>query len=135
MPDLGNVYIFNATPNTMTLILNNSVLVSSLAGIRVASRYQPVLHETQRNPAPGDPGNATFGGTNTLIVSFPGGGSQTYPVDIDPNQIQISNDLQLYIYFNEVVLVSPSGSAQPSGQAVVIPGRPTDNSVLEQILG
>lgn len=116
----GTVYVFNGTPNAMLLILNNQILTTNLAGIQKTSNYAPQQTTAPRNPAAGNPGNAQFGGSNTLIVSFPSGTSQTYPVNIDPNQIQIDNDLQLYIFFNVVILVIPGGSASSQGQQQVI---------------
>ncbi len=119
----GNVYVFNGTPNAMALILNNTILTASLAGVAQTSNYVPQQVIVPRNPSPGNPGNATFGGQNTLIVSFTsGGGSQVYSVDIDPNLIPIGNDVQLYIFFNEVVLVSPTGQANQNGQSMVVTG-------------
>lgn len=119
----GNVYVFNGTPNAMALILNNTILTASLAGVTQSSNYVPQQVIVARNPSPGNPGNNTFGGQNTLVVSFTsGGGSQVYPVDIDPNLIPIGNDVQLYIFFNEVVLVSPTGQANQNGQSMVVTG-------------
>ena len=119
---IGNVYVFNGTPNGMLLILNNAVLTASLSGTAQSSNYVPNVVQAARNPSTTNPGNATFGGANTLIVSFTGGTSQTYPVNIDPNQVQLSSDLQLYIFFNEVVLVTPTGQANQNGQSTVITG-------------
>jgi len=116
---VGNVYVFNATPNTMTLILNAHLLSASTAGVQKSSSYQPSPQQVQRNAAGGNPGNATFGGQNQLLVSFPQGTSQQYPVTIDSNAVQIGNDLQLYIFFNEVVLVTPTGT----GESTVIEGQ------------
>lgn len=119
----GNVYVFNGTPNTMALILNNTILTLSLAGVQQSSNYVPQQIIVARNPATNS-NNATFGTDNTLIVSFSsgGGGSQTYSVDIDPNVIPITNDVQLYIFFNEVVIVSPTGQANQNGQSQLVTG-------------
>jgi hypothetical protein len=128
----GTVYIFNATPNVMNLLLNNSILAVNLAGISVSGTppYAASPASAPRNPAPGNPGNATFGGQNSLVVNFPAGTAQTYPVAIPPT-IQITNDVQLYIFFNEVMLVNPSGTASnPSGTATAIQGR---DSTAEEI--
>jgi hypothetical protein len=125
----GNVYVFNATPNTMSLFLNNHLLKASVAGVLQANSYAPTPLTVARNPAPGDPGVAQFGTTNTLIVSFDAGGSQTYPVKVDANVLPITVDLQLYIFFNEVVLVTPTGS----GEAAVIQGEATDETKLEEL--
>lgn len=112
----GNVYYFNSTPNTMLLLLNNSILNASLTGVAQTTSYVPAYGSAARNPAT-ESNNATFGQNNTLVVSFPGGGSQTYAVDIDPNQVQLTNDIQLYIFFNEVVIVTPGGQGNQSGQS------------------
>lgn len=64
----GTVYVFNGTPNAMLLILNNHILTSSLAGIQKTTNYNPQQTTAPRNPSSGDPGNAQFGATNTLIV-------------------------------------------------------------------
>lgn len=119
----GNVYVFNGTPNTMALILNNTILSLSLAGVQQSSNYVPQQIIVARNPATNS-NNATFGTDNTLIVSFSsgGGGSQTYSVDIDPNLIPITSDVQLYIFFNEVVIVSPTGQANQNGQSQLVTG-------------
>jgi len=117
---IGSVYVFNATPNAMALLLNNHILSASTPGVQKSSSYQPSPQQVQRNPASGNPGNATFGGENTLIVSFLQGTSQQYPVTISAD-LQINNDLQLYIFFNEVVLVTPTGAGESSvimGQAL-----------------
>ena len=110
----GNVYVFNATPNQMALLLNNHILDASVSGVQQASNYQPSPIEVARNPSPDNPGNATFGGKNTLVVSFPSGSDQTYPVNISSNTIPIDDDVQLYIFFDEVVLVSPTGAGTSS---------------------
>jgi hypothetical protein len=115
----GNVYVFNATPNAMLLLLNEHVAIVNLAGIQQSNGYAPQSVTVARNPASGNPGVAQFGGTNKLTVSFPAGTAQDYPIAIDPNNQQITNDLELYIFFNECVLVSPAGTASPQGQQVI----------------
>jgi hypothetical protein len=115
----GNVYVFNATPNAMLLILNNHIAASNVAGVQQSNGYAPNSVSIPRNPSSSDPGQAQFGGINVLIVSFPSGTSQTYPITIDPNDQQINNDLELYIFFNECVLVSPAGTASPQGQKTI----------------
>ena len=126
----GNVYVFNATPNTMTLLLNNHLLKASVSGVQQSNQYTPTALSVARNPAD-DPGVAQFGTDNTLIVSFdPAGGSQTYSVPIDPTAIPITEDLQLYIFFNEVVLVDASGA----GHSSVIQGTAADEAEVEKIM-
>jgi len=126
---VGNVYLFNATPNAMALILNNHVLAANVAGVQSSTSYQPSPNQVPRNSSTGNPGNATFGGTNVLIVSFPAGTSQTYDIDIDSNQVQIGNDMQLYVFFNQCVLVSPTGA----GTSIVINGQASTQEHLELV--
>jgi hypothetical protein len=124
----GNVYVFNATPNTMTLLLNNHILKASVPGVQQSNQYTPTPLVVARNPAD-NPGVAQFGTNNTLIVSFDDGGSQQYPVPIDPNKIPITEDLQLYIFFNEVVLVDATGA----GHSTVIQGTAADQAEVDRI--
>jgi hypothetical protein len=124
----GNVYVFNATPNTMSLFLNQHLLKASVQGVQQSNSYAPTPISVPRNPAD-NPGVAQFGSTNDLVVSFDAGGAQDYTVPIDPNTLPITADLQLYIFFNEVVLVSPTGS----GTASVISGSPTSSEKLSQL--
>jgi hypothetical protein len=124
----GNVYVFNATPNTMTLLLNAHILKASVSGVQQSNQYTPTPIAVPRNPAD-NPGVAQFGTNNTLIVSFDAGGSQQYPVPINPNTIPITEDLQLYIFFNEVVLVDATGA----GHSTVIQGSPADQAEVDRI--
>lgn len=119
MPN-GNVYVFNATPNSALLLLNDHILSPSLAGVQQSSSYAPSSVSAPRNPAAGNPGVAQFGGVNSLIVSFPSGSSQHYPVNIDSSNpdYSLQNDLELYVFYNEVVLVSPFGSASLPGTSL-----------------
>ncbi|MFL6137454.1 MAG: hypothetical protein ACJ74O_06605 [Frankiaceae bacterium] len=120
---LGDVYIFNATPNALLLIINNQPMYGRLAGILSSSGYAPNSIAVSRNSSPSNPGNNTFGGQNTLVVYVTGGGAQSYPVNIPTSEAQLGHDLQLYVFYNEVVLVLPSGSAtDPFGSARVIGG-------------
>jgi hypothetical protein len=86
-----------------------------LNGVQSSNGYAPQSISVPRNPATSS-GVAQFGTFNTLVVSFPNGTAQTYSVTIDPTQLQINVDLQLYIFFNVVVVVTPSGSAGQSAQ-------------------
>ena len=109
---IGNVYVFNTTSNAMNLILNNHIVTGQLSGVTSSNGYAPTSLSIPRNPSSGNPGNATFGGQNNLIVSFPDGTAQSYTVNIDPSQIPITGDLQLYIFFNILVLLTPGISNQ-----------------------
>jgi hypothetical protein len=109
---IGNVYVFNTTANAMNLILNNHLVPGQLNGVTSGNGYVPTSVSVQRNSSSGNPGNATFGGQNNLIVSFPDGTAQSYNVDINPSVIPITGDLQLYIFFNILVLLAPGVSNQ-----------------------
>jgi hypothetical protein len=115
----GNVYVFNTTNAQLQLILNNTIVSTTLAGVTQSGGYAPTAVTIARNPSTGNPGTNQFGATNNLIVSYGSGGgtSQKFAVNIDPNQNPIANDLQLYIYFNIAVLVSGGGqgSSIPGG--------------------
>jgi hypothetical protein len=126
----GSVYYFNATPNAMLLLNNNHLLNANVAGIAKSGGYKAAGSSVLRDSAD-HTNNKTFGTDNTLVVSFPDGGSQEYPVHIDPNSVQITNDVQLYIYFNQVVLVTPTGSGQ--GSQLVIDGTPASERAHEAI--
>jgi len=124
---VGNVYYFNATPNGMTLLLNNHLLNGNVAGVTKAGSYKPVGNSAARNSADNSH-NATFGTNNTLAVSFTAG-DQTYKFKIDPGVVAVANDVQLYIFFNQVVLVLPSGSGNDTQQ--VIDGQPADQQTRD----
>jgi hypothetical protein len=125
---MGNVYVFNATTNDMTLILNNHPISGTLSAAAQGSSYKPNVVSIARVPGSGNPQTANFGGQNALIVSFPSGGSQMYEVDVNQTlQNQQATDLQLYIFYTAAVLVSP-GTQQDnqSGQSTVLSGKPVE---------
>lgn len=124
----GNVYVFNATPNTMSLFLNEHLLKAGVTGVQASNQYTPSAITVARNPAD-HAGVAQFGSENELVVSFDAGGSQEYSVPIDPNELPITDDLQLYIFFNQVVLVTPTGA----GKSDVIVGNPTPQGKLQAL--
>ncbi|HYN84645.1 MAG TPA: hypothetical protein VER32_05285 [Pyrinomonadaceae bacterium] len=111
----GNVYIFNATPNQIGLFLNQYPL-NSINGVASTNAYAPNSQTVARNPSPGNPGVAQFGGQNSLLVNFPSTGGQAlvYTINIPSTTYNLSQDLQLYIFFDEVVLVS--GTTDATGQ-------------------
>jgi hypothetical protein len=125
---VGNVYYFNATPNKVELLNNNHILKESLGGIEKSTGYVAPAGTAERNSA-NESGNKTFGEHNKFVVSFPDGTSQEYPVTIDSNAIHIDRDVQLYIFFNQVVLVTPEGN----GSATVIAGRTLSDAEIEEL--
>jgi hypothetical protein len=84
-------------------------------------------------PGSGNPQTANFGGQNVLIVSFPAGGSQLYNVNVNQTlQNQQGTDLQLYIFYTDAVLVSPGQQQDnPTGQSLVLEGKPVENVEVE----
>jgi hypothetical protein len=106
----GSLYYFNATPRTMMLLNNNHLLNAKVEGVQQTSGYAPATHSEKRAAAT-ESEETTFGKKNTLVVSLSPGGSQRYEIEIDPNEYPLEEDLVLYIFYNQVVLVSASGKA------------------------
>jgi hypothetical protein len=102
---LGNVYVFNATPNQLKLTLNKEPLNQDFDGIAQTNGYAPVGRKVPRSAASANPGDATFGGKNRLVVS---GSAQSYIVVIPPT-IPLNKDVQLYLYSESCILVDPFG--------------------------
>jgi 2',3'-cyclic-nucleotide 2'-phosphodiesterase (5'-nucleotidase family) len=125
----GNLYYFNATPRVMTLINNNHILNAKVEGVQKSSGYAPTSNSAARVAATKSE-ESTFGQQNALVVSLTPGGSQEYPVDIDPNEFPLEEDLELYIFYNQVVLVSSTGKAR----STVINGSPLSDSEAEALL-
>ncbi len=125
----GNVYVFNATPYQIPYLILNNFPSGSLQPIAQSSGYAAASVTIARNPSPGNPGLGQFGGKNTLVVDFTSGTSQQYPVNIDPNQMQINSDLQLYLFYSSAVLVGPLGAATQ----IVIQGQPLSSQQIEEI--
>ncbi|HYP40375.1 MAG TPA: hypothetical protein VEX13_08435 [Chloroflexia bacterium] len=130
---MGNVYVFNATTNDMTLILNNHPISGTLSAAAQGSSYKPNVTTIARVPGSGNPQTANFGGQNVLIVSFPAGGSQLYNVNVNQTlQNQQATDLQLYIFYTDAVLVSPGQQQDnPTGESLVLQGKPVENVEVE----
>lgn len=131
----GNIYIFNATPNQIGLFLNQYPL-NSINGVASTNGYAPNSQTVARNPSPGNPGVAQFGGQNSLIVNFPstGGQAQVYQVNINSQTYNLSQDLQLYVFFDEVVLVSgTSDTSDQPGQSQSIEGTPATKDEMKAL--
>jgi hypothetical protein len=119
---MGNVQIFNATPYNVNLLVNEYVLgeVPGAGG----PGYTPASIVAAR--APGDVGaGPQFAAKNTLIVAF----EQTavdFVVEIDPNQVPPNADVQLYLAFDNALLVLGNSS-------VAIPGSPGDLAKAQEL--
>jgi hypothetical protein len=135
----GNVYVFNTTNAQLQLILNNTVVSSTLAAVTQSGGYAPSTLTIPRNPSSGNPGTNQFGATNNLIVSYSSGGgtSQLFPINIDPNANPIANDLQLYILFNVAVLEAQGGQGSPipgTGTTQMVAGTPVTDAEVRRII-
>lgn len=133
----GNVYIFNATAASMTLILNNTLVsATALSGATQSGSYVPNSIAVSRNSSSSNSGTSQFGGTNVLIVSY-SGTSQKFEVDIDPTANPIASDLQLYLFYNEATLVSQGGqgSTITGGSQVTITGTSVSQEEVRHITG
>jgi hypothetical protein len=112
MATIGSVYVFNTySSEGLTLVLNNYPAGSLPAA--TAATYAPTSTSIIRNPSPGNPGVAEFGGQNTLIVAYgTGGTSYRYNVSgIAFSDVPQNHDLQLYLFYNLAVLVKESNAA------------------------
>jgi len=125
----GNVYYFNATPRTMTLLNNNHILNAKVDGVQQTSGYAPSSNSEKRAAATKSE-ETTFGQENTLVVSLSPGGSQKYEIEIDPNEYPLEEDVELYIFYNQVVLVSSTGKAH----STVYTGAKLSDSEAEELL-
>lgn len=125
----GNVYYFNATPRTMTLLNNNHILNAKVEGVQQSSGYAPSSHSEKRAAATKSE-ETTFGEQNTLIVSLSPGGSQEFDIEINPNEYPLEEDVELYIFYNQVVLVSSTGKAH----STVYTGKKLSDSEAEELL-
>jgi|GEM_PF-2955626 len=127
----GSVFLFNTTENNMTLLLNQHILTALLNGVTSSNGYTPTNISAARNASTGNPGTATFGGTNVLIISFPDGTSQQYEVDINPGTAPLTQDLQLYMFYNQVVLVINGNGTDIPPQSQAFQGKPVSVNLAD----
>jgi hypothetical protein len=123
----GNVFLFNTyATEGVTLFLNGYPLGTMPAA--ASGTYAPSSLSVPRNPSTGNPGQAQFGGSNSLVVSYgTSGNSIKYPIDgISYAEVPQEHDLQLYLYFNLAILVKESMAAP-----VAIPGEAPSAEELE----
>lgn len=108
----GNVYVFNTYYNEgVTLVLNNYYL--GILSAADPKSYVPKSMSVARNPSPGDPGEAQFGGQNTLTVAY-GSGGTSYRYDVSKiafSDVPAEHDLQLYLFYNLAVLVKEAAAS------------------------
>ncbi|MDT3395910.1 hypothetical protein RKE29_04500 [Streptomyces sp. B1866] len=111
LANAGKVYIFNATPYQVTMVLNNKAIMSPLNGIKVENEYKAEVKPVKRNPADHS-GTNEFGTYNTLAVSYDDGNPVPFPVTIYQSDHPIGQDLQLYLFEDQVTLVSKDGKTE-----------------------
>jgi hypothetical protein len=109
----GNVQVFNATPYSVTLFVNNYVL-GRVPGASGPS-YTPPSVVAVRTPGHLGPG-PQFGTESTVVVAFEQS-AVDFTVTIDPNQVPINADVQLFLAFDNALLVLPNSSVAISGSA------------------
>lgn len=108
----GSVYVFNTYSNEGVSLVLNNYYVGNLSAA-TAGTYAPTSTSIARNASPGNPGDAEFGGENTLIVAYgTGGTSYSYNVSgISFSDVPAEHDLQLYLFYNLAVLVKEAAAS------------------------
>ena len=124
---MASIYVFNATPIPMSLTLNSVPISGTLSAIQSSTGYAASTVSVLRNPG-GSSGTNQFGSQNTLTVVFNPqatnpGPVQIFSIPVDPNTYPIVYDLQLYIFYGQAALISPSGS--PAESSAGVGGTPT----------
>jgi hypothetical protein len=109
---MSHVYVFNATPVDMRLTLNGR-LVGDLHGTMHLHDHTPQTMVIARDEST-KPGH--FGPKNTLVVTPEAGPSQVYRFSIGP-ELPTGVELQLYLFFKDIVLVSPVVATSIQGRA------------------
>ncbi|HKR50518.1 MAG TPA: hypothetical protein VJT72_13270 [Pseudonocardiaceae bacterium] len=108
---LGRIYVFNATPHDITLVLNRkSVPKSKLAGIEQEKGYVPNMVAVDRSEET-TTDKPIFATKNSLDVIFEGV-PYNFQVSIPPKDYPLAKDIQLYIFYNKVELVDGEGNAE-----------------------
>lgn len=133
----GNVYVFNCTPYSMNIILDLAFPGpgNPTAANAQSTNYAPQSQIVPRSSAASSPGQAAFAGTTTMSVILGGVGQpMTYQVVIDNKAVRLALDLQLYVFNNMAILVTPdgSGTSQGSSTATVLKGRKMTQKQLSQ---
>jgi hypothetical protein len=98
----GSVYVFNPTSSDYNIFVNGQTALS-LPGTTGSLKW---VAGTTTNPVArneqGNPNDKQFGWNNHIRVSLVAGGGADAQFDLDiPHEYQISNDLQLYIFYDE----------------------------------
>lgn len=110
---MAQVFIFNTYGKAISMSLNGYPLAGQPLAAAAAGTYVPTSQAVNRNSSPGNPGTDEFGGQNELIVAYGSGGHvQKYEIDnISYNDVDGSEDLQLYLFYNTAMLVTVQNAA------------------------
>jgi hypothetical protein len=115
----GQVYVFNAMPEPVTLLLNDHLVAVSIPGVSQADGYRASEVAVPRSPET-VPSSGTFGTQNVVVAAIAGGPAFTFQIGIDPTRVPPNADLQLYIAFGDALLVTghdaQTFSGGPAGQ-------------------
>ena len=114
MPATGKVYIYNTTNQPVKVELNDTDLEGRIpANSGRENGYLPVSHAdavVDRSDATSTP-DAVFATNNTLEIKFSGTSNKYPTVTISPGSYSTDTDLVLYIFYNYIVLISPTNNA------------------------
>ena len=100
---MSSVYMFNATPYTISVTVNGGAPAYGMNGAVQQYNYAPFSAQALRSGGQGPSGNEYFIGDNTVIIVFPDLPT-TFMVDI-PNSGTITPDTNLILYITKQVLV------------------------------
>ncbi|HEX8336174.1 MAG TPA: hypothetical protein VF621_05550 [Pyrinomonadaceae bacterium] len=99
---MGNVYIFNATVQELTLTINEVQTDKKLPPMKATADGYTFGTMTVPRTEDAKPRRAVFGDENTLRVTRKQG-SDNYQVDIDPDQHPLEQDVQMVIFYKGMV--------------------------------
>jgi len=113
MPATGKVYIYNTTNQAVKVELNDTDLEGRIpANSGGDGGYLPVQSAeavVPRNDASSTP-DAVFATNNTLELKFAGTSNKYSSIKIDPGSYPTNTDLVLYVFYNYIVLISPTNN-------------------------
>ena len=131
---MSNVVIFNTTANSVQIVLNNAYPgTGPIAAVASTNSWAPNSQSIARSPAAGDPGTLAFGTSTRLSVLQGGSGQSTvYDVEIPQATNPLSVDVQLYVFYDRLVLVSPQSTSE-QGLTTVVQGAKLSHEEAEKL--
>lgn len=109
MSKVGNIYVFNCMPDDIYLALNGKNVRDVLPAFKSDGKTGgPGTMATPfaRISADSIDGVAQFATNNTLEVTGDNVNEASYTIKIDPTDYDIDNDLALYIFDRNAVLIT-----------------------------